>query len=110
MTFIERLKEEKNKTMTANDGIAYKSTHKTILDLSTKIGNSRFMGNTEFVDMIIDAYNEDEVLATKLFTYARDVRQGGGDKNIGTLGFALVLKNISQENYTLIKIIKESFV
>lgn len=108
MTFIERLKEENNKTTTTNGGIAYKSTHKTILDLSTKIGNSRFMDDREFANMIIDAYNEDKVLATKLFAYARDVRQGGGDKKFGSLGFFLVLENISEDKLPLfINIVSE---
>ena len=95
MLFLENLINEDNKTVTTNGENGYKSTLSGILDLSTEIGNSRFLDIDNLTDLIIKARDEDFLLYSKLIAYARDVRQGGGDKRLGRLGFVDIFDNIN---------------
>lgn len=65
-SFLEKLKTEDNKALTFNGENGYKSTLNDILDLSTEIGNSRFLDNDILFDKLINAQNEDELLYAKL--------------------------------------------
>lgn len=95
MTFLDNLINEDNKTVTTNGENGYKSTLSGILDLSTEIGNSRFLNIDDLTDLMIEARDEDFLLYSKLIAYARDVRQGGGDKRLGRLGFVDIFDNIN---------------
>lgn len=102
MTFIEHLRNEDNKTVTFNGENGYKSTLSDILDLSTEIGNSRFLDQDALFKKMADAQNEDELLYAKLVFYARDIRQGGGDKTLGRLGLLTIYKNIDLSKIPLL--------
>ena len=95
MTFLDNLINEDNKTVTTNGENGYKSTLSGILDLSTEIGNSRFLNIDDLTDLMIEARDEDFLLYSKLIAYTRDVRQGGGDKRLGRLGFVDIFDNIN---------------
>lgn len=103
MTFLQKLKEQDNLKFTTNGALGHESTLNSILDLSSEIGNSRFKN----VDGLIDkAFLEDKVLASKLFAYARDVRQGGGDKTLGRKGFIKIANDINiDKTYSLLNLI-----
>lgn len=108
MTFLENLRNEDNKTVTTNGENGYKSTLSSILDLSTEIGNSRFLDDETLFNNLIDAQNEDELLYAKLVFYARDIRQGGGDKTLGRFGLVTIYKDIDSSKIPLlVKLIAE---
>lgn len=108
MTFLENLRNEDNKTVTTNGENGYKSTLSGILDLSTEIGNSRFLDDETLFNKLIDAQNEDELLYAKLVFYARDIRQGGGDKTLGRFGLVTIYKDIDSSKIPLlVKLIAE---
>lgn len=102
MTFLENLRNEDNKTVTTNGENGYKSTLSDILDLSTEIGNSRFLDDETLFNKLIDAQNEDELLYAKLIFYARDVRQGGGDKRLGRFGLLGIYEEIDLSKIPLL--------
>lgn len=102
MTFLENLRNEDNKTVTTNGENGYKSTLSDILDLSTEIGNSRFLDDETLFNKLIDAQNEDELLYAKLVFYARDIRQGGGDKTLGRFGLVTIYKDIDLSKIPLL--------
>ncbi|WNM54168.1 RNA-binding protein [Staphylococcus phage S-CoN_Ph16] len=101
-SFLEKLKTEDNKALTFNGENGYKSTLNDILDLSTEIGNSRFLDNDILFDKLINAQNEDELLYAKLVFYARDIRQGGGDKTLGRFGLVTIYKDIDLSKIPLL--------
>lgn len=108
MSFLENLRNEDNKTVTTNGENGYKSTLSSILDLSTEIGNSRFLDDETLFNKLIDAQNEDELLYAKLVFYARDIRQGGGDKTLGRFGLVTIYKDIDSSKIPLlVKLIAE---
>lgn len=102
MSFLENLRNEDNKTVTTNGENGYKSTLSDILDLSTEIGNSRFLDDETLFNKLIDAQNEDELLYAKLVFYARDIRQGGGDKTLGRFGLVTIYKDIDLSKIPLL--------
>ena len=102
MSFLENLRNEDNKTVTTNGENGYKSTLSDILDLSTEIGNSRFLDDDTLFNKLIDAQNEDELLYAKLVFYARDIRQGGGDKTLGRFGLITIYKDIDLSKIPLL--------
>ena len=55
MTFLDNLINEDNKTVTTNGENGYKSTLSGILDLSTEIGNSRFLNIDDLSDLLIES-------------------------------------------------------
>ena len=66
-----------NITTTANGDICYKSTLNACLDLFYSIGASR---STSIIPTFEKAFKEDKVIATKIAMYARDVREGLGER------------------------------
>lgn len=108
MSFLKELEKQNNITVTNNGETTYKSTLNSLLDLSTSIGNSRFEDDEVIVNKIVDSFKEDKVLTSKLIAYARDIREGGGDKSLGRLGFALLLLDIKKEKVSvLLDIVRE---
>lgn len=108
MSFLNEMKLENNKTETFNGELGYKYTLSSLLDLSTYIGNTRFTDVDDFLDLLVKSFNEDELITSKLVAYARDIRQGGGDKTFGRVGFARMLVEIEEDKVEkLVDIIAE---
>lgn len=108
MSFLKEMKNQNNLKETFNGELGYKSTMSSLLDLSDLIGNTRFTDVDYFLDLLVKSFNEDELLTSKLVAYARDVRQGGGDKTFGRVGFARILVEIKKEKVEkLVNIIAE---
>ena len=77
---LEKIKKEQNKTLTENLATAYKSTNNALLDLFAQAGALRTRINS-IPNKFINALNEDELLATKMAFYTRDVRGGLGERD-----------------------------
>ena len=76
------LKRENDKTTTENGMNAYKSTNSALLDLYGKIGAMRNTLEFEVISKFEAAFVEDPLLALKLTFYARDIRQGLGERKV----------------------------
>ena len=77
---LTKIKQEQNKTLTENLATAYNSTGIFLLDLFGQAGALRSR-----IDVIpnkyVKALNEDELLATKLAFYTRDIKGGLGERD-----------------------------
>lgn len=76
------LERENDKTTTENGMNAYKSTDSALLDLYGKIGAMRNTLEFEVISKFEAAFTEDPLLALKLTFYARDIRQGLGERKV----------------------------
>lgn len=76
----EALMQEAARTQTENGGAAYRSTGSACLDLFATIGALRGAEETELETRFCRAYAEDPDLAMKLLFFARDIRQGLGER------------------------------
>ena len=80
MNFAEAIKEKGKWTKTENGAVALKSSGDKLLDLFSTIGALRETDANRVCRLFADAYNEDALFATKIAFYARDIREGLGER------------------------------
>ena len=96
MNFMESLKSEINNEtqLTENGAVGYRTTGKELLDLNFAIASLRKMTDAEVAKRFRKAFCEDQVLAMKWLFYARDARQGCGERRL----FRVVLEDLVKSN------------
>lgn len=82
MNFAEALKNESKVTYTENGQKALNTTSNSCLDLFGSIGSLRSRDDSDVEKLFAEAYKEDKLLATKILFYARDIREGCGERKI----------------------------
>lgn len=80
--FATAMKNESRKTFTENGATAYSSTNDACLDMFGSIGALRSRENSDVERIFAEAYKEDKLLATKILFYARDIREGCGERKV----------------------------
>lgn len=90
----QTLDNEYNVSITENGAIGYRTTGKELLDLNFAIASLRKMSDTEVVKRFKKAFCENKVLAMKWLFYARDARQGVGERRL----FRVVLADLVESN------------
>lgn len=80
MNFAEALNNESKVTYTENGQKALNTTSDSCLDLFGCIGSLRSRNDSEVEKLFAEAYKEDKLLATKILFYARDIREGCGER------------------------------
>lgn len=91
---LEHLKKQSNLTLTENGAAAYRSTLSECLDLFATIGALRHREEIEIARRFIRAYAENAETAMKLLFFARDIREGLGERKV----FRTCLKFIAHYN------------
>ena len=102
MQFMNAIKQtidnEMNVSMTENGAVGYRTTGKELLDLNFATASLRKMSDEEVAQRFIKAFCEDKILAMKWLFYARDVRQGLGERRL----FRVVLADLVNSNPEMI--------
>lgn len=92
-----------NVSVTENGAVGYKTTGKKLLDLNFMLSSMRNMDENRIWSMFIDAYNENPELAIIWLFFARDIREGCGERR----AFRLIFKRFCTENpNSAIKLLK----
>ena len=98
MDFINAVRQtlinEMNVAFTENGAVGYRTTGKALLDLNFSVASLRKMSDEEVVGRFKKAFCEDKILAVKWLFYARDVRQGLGERRL----FRVVLADLIDSN------------
>ncbi len=81
MDFSTAMKNEAHKTYTENGAMAFNTTGNALLDFFSTAGSLRGAESNRIVRLFSDAYNQDKLLATKALFYARDIREGLGERS-----------------------------
>ncbi|MBQ6149132.1 MAG: DUF2828 family protein, partial [Oscillospiraceae bacterium] len=89
----ENIKKEQNYTRTENDALALDSTRDALTDLFGISGAMRERSEDEIRMFFARAMAEDNLLATKLVFYTRDVRRGLGERRSGRIMFRYLAEN-----------------
>ena len=76
------LESEKNKQVTENGAVGYKTTGKHLVDLNFKVTSMRNGISDSDMDIFIQAMREDLEYAIKWLFFARDVRGGMGERDV----------------------------
>lgn len=90
----QTLNNEMNVSVTENGAVGYRTTGKELLDLNFSVASLRKMGDEEVTSRFKKAFCEDKILAVKWLFYARDVRQGLGERRL----FRVVLADLINSN------------
>ena len=102
MEFMSAVKKtldnEYNVSITENGAVGYRTTGKELLDLNFAIASLRKMSDAEVAKRFMKAFCEDKVLAMKWLFYARDARQGCGERRL----FRVVLAELVKSNPEMI--------
>ena len=97
---FRHLAEEANVTRTENGAITPLTTQSECLDLFATIGALRRAKNGEIVKRFVRAFSENRDVAMKVLFFARDVREGLGERRV----FRTILRWLAQnEPVTLCK-------
>ena len=79
--FKNELKKQCSLKTTENGAIVYDSSMDKVVDLFAQIGAMRVRSKNDKHRIFIDAYNQDPDLALKVLFYARDCREGQGERD-----------------------------
>ena len=90
----QTLNNEMNVSVTENGAVGYRTTGKALLDLNFSVASLRKMSDEEVAHRFKKAFCEDKILAVKWLFYARDVRQGLGERRL----FRVVLADLVNSN------------
>lgn len=84
MDFMNEMKKTLNdeKTLTENGAVGYRTTGKELLDLNFAVASLRSASDVEIVEKFIKAFFEDKELAVKWLFFARDIREGLGERRL----------------------------
>lgn len=80
MEFVEALKKQTSLVSTENGGTALKTTSSDVLDFFSTVGAMRGKDPSEVILCFSKAVSEDKVLGVKSLFYARDIREGIGER------------------------------
>lgn len=78
----ETLNEEFNTSVTENGALGYRTSGKELLDLNFSVTSMRNMSESDIIDKFMKAYYEEPKLAIKWLFFARDVREGLGERRL----------------------------
>ena len=107
MNFSEALTNESRKKYTENGAEAYNSTSNALLDLFGTIGSFRERNKNDLYVAIEEAYKEDPLFATKIIFYARDIREGCGERDTFRTAIHYLAEKHPEAIYPNIELIAE---
>lgn len=95
MGFMDQLRNEMNdeKQLTENGAVGYRTTGKELLDLNFAVASLRKASDMDIINKFIHAYFEDKVVAVKWLFYARDAREGLGERRL----FRVVMEEFANQ-------------
>lgn len=101
MGFMDQLRNEMNdeKRLTENGAVGYRTTGKELLDLNFAVASLRRATDDEIVKRFTKAYFEDKVVAVKWLFYARDAREGLGERRL----FRVVMEEFANKEPKAVK-------
>lgn len=84
MGFMNAIANELNseKCLTTNGAVGYVTSGKKLLDLNFSVTSLRGQNEQAIINKFMDAYYEDPMMAIKWLFYARDAREGIGERRL----------------------------
>ncbi|ORX58339.1 hypothetical protein BCR32DRAFT_273551 [Anaeromyces robustus] len=83
-----------NISITENGAIGYKTTGKELVDINFALSSMRNMNDDAVIEKFVKAFNEEKMLAIKWLFFARDCRNGVGERRF----FRICLDYLSKKH------------
>lgn len=103
----QTLDNEMNVSITENGAVGYRTTGKELLDLNFAVASLRKMTNAEVAKRFKKAFCEDKMLAMRWLFYARDCREGLGERRLFRVVLADLVKSDPEMVIPVINLIPE---
>lgn len=99
--FVENLKKTLNdeSSVTENGALGYKTTGKELLDINFSVTSMRNMDEQQIINKFVKTFYEDKLLAVKWLFFARDVREGIGERRL----FRICMKYLAENHIEIAK-------
>ena len=94
MIFANVLRKEANFTRTENGAVALNTTSNACLDFFSTVGALRSADSVRIERLFAEAFKENPLLATRTAFYARDVREGLGERET----FRIILRYMAEKH------------
>lgn len=111
MTFMNAMKdtinEEFNVSYTENGALGYSTTGRALLDLNFAVASLRSASESEIVQKFIKAFAENPILAMRWLFFARDAREGLGERRLFRVIIAALVESNPEMVLPVIKLISE---
>jgi hypothetical protein len=93
--FTDALEDVLNNQLqkTENGALGFRTTGKELLDLNFAVASLRSMTEDYIIEKFVKAYYEDKILAVKWLFFARDVREGLGERRLFRVAFKWLCEN-----------------
>lgn len=78
----EELEEQDNYSLTENGAVGYKSSKSALVDINYKVASLRNSDEDEIVALFDEAFKENKEYALKWLFFARDIREGLGERRL----------------------------
>ena len=96
---VHFMKRYKNRSVTENGAMGYRTTGKALLDLNFKVSYLRDSDEEYIVEEFIKAYHESPKYAVKWLFYLRDILEGLGERRT----FRICLKYLAKSHFDIAK-------
>ena len=102
--FMESLKtsldnSDHNVSTTANGALGYRTTGSALLDLNFSVSSMRSKDDEELITKFMQAYYENSFLTIKWLFFARDIREGLGERRL----FRVIINHLANEYPDMVK-------
>ncbi len=88
----KELEKQDNYSITENGAIGYKSTGSALVDINYKISSLRQSDEEEIIKLFDKAFEENREYALKWLFFARDIREGVGERRLFRICYKRLLK------------------
>lgn len=103
MNFMNKLKEELNVSVTENGAVGYKTTNNKLVDFNFKVASYRSKSEKDIKTDFYKAFIENKELALKYLFYARDVREGLGERRLFRVCITEVIDSLDERVFNWIE-------
>lgn len=97
----ETLNEDFNESVTENGAVGYRTTGKELLDMNFSVISMRSMTEQQIIDKFVKSFYENKLLTIKWLFYARDAREGIGERRL----FRVCMKYLAKDHIDITKAI-----
>ena len=109
--FMDEIKKtldnEYNVSVTENGALGFKTTGKALLDLNFAVASLRSASEEEITNKFMKAFCEDKILAMRWLFFARDARQGLGERRLFRVVVSTLVKSNPEMVLPVIKLFSE---